>query len=419
MSQSEKIQDLFKVASFKYLSQVDCPKRNSHQHEIGGLVKTGFGQHLGIVSGNDKIKFTAWFVRLEDNAEPSDALVAKTEVSWYNARNRIASIKAKRSPEYRLYYQDNEVSNTFCPGDFFLIALTVKDELLILSAPHESQSEVQLRALFNISNESNGTAFVPIDLGKGSRNLPLTMLLSEATGLSLFYLPQNSDSGLLEQIIRKFPNQFPATKEFSAFIESLFPADPVSDPDASIELWMREEDRAFHLLEKHFVQQRIDQGFRNVEDFTSCALSVLNRRKSRAGHAFENHLEKVFRKSGLRFTSQGRTEQNKRPDFLFPGEKEYQNSNFPSSLLRVLGAKTTCKDRWRQVLSEADRIQRKHLVTMEIGISNTQLEEMRAQHLKLVIPSSLRATYTEAQQQRILTLSDFINEIRDIQGIQA
>jgi hypothetical protein len=30
----------------------------------------------------------------------------------------------------------------------------------------------------------------------------------------------------------------------------------------------------------------------------------------------------------------------------------------------MLGVKTTCSDRWRQVLAEADRIQLKHLLTL-------------------------------------------------------
>ena len=33
---------------------------------------------------------------------------------------------------------------------------------------------------------------------------------------------------------------------------------------------------------------------------------------------------------------------------------------FLSLVSSMLGVKTTCKDRWRQVLSEADRIPQKH-----------------------------------------------------------
>lgn len=44
----------------------------------------------------------------------------------------------------------------------------------------------------------------------------------------------------------------------------------------------------------------------------------------------------------------------------------------------MLGVKSTCKDRWRQVLSEAKRIDNKHLATLEPGISENQTAEMQA-----------------------------------------
>ena len=42
----------------------------------------------------------------------------------------------------------------------------------------------------------------------------------------------------------------------------------------------------------------------------------------------------------------------------------------------MLGAKSTCKDRWRQVLAEDEKISRKHLLTLEPGISEPQTHQM-------------------------------------------
>ena len=39
--------------------------------------------------------------------------------------------------------------------------------------------------------------------------------------------------------------------------------------------------------------------------------------------------------------------------------------------------KSTCKDRWRQVLSEADRIPNKHLFTLEAAISENQTSKCK------------------------------------------
>ena len=81
----------------------------------------------------------------------------------------------------------------------------------------------------------------------------------------------------------------------------------------------------------------------------------------------------------------------------------------------MLGAKTSCKDRWRQVLSEAKRIPKKHLITLEPAISPAQTTEMQAHQLQLVIPKAIHATYTPQQQTQLLDVQDFIEMIKHAQ----
>ena len=83
----------------------------------------------------------------------------------------------------------------------------------------------------------------------------------------------------------------------------------------------------------------------------------------------------------------------------------------------MLAVKTTCKDRWRQVLAEANRIPAKHLLTLEPAISETQTAEMQAQSLKLVLPAPLHATYREAQRAWLMSLRDFITLVQGHQTI--
>ena len=77
----------------------------------------------------------------------------------------------------------------------------------------------------------------------------------------------------------------------------------------------------------------------------------------------------------------------------------------------MLGTKTSCKDRWRQLLPEAARIPEKHLLTLEPGISENQTNEMRAHSLQLVLPNSLHKTYNAAQQSWLMDLKTFINVV--------
>src|SRR5690606_2121160 len=121
----------------------------------------------------------------------------------------------------------------------------------------------------------------------------------------------------------------------------------------------------------------------DVDGFLSFSLSVQNRRKSRAGQSLENHLEALFGVSGIRFARGAVTENRNKPDFLFPGAAEYHDPMFPAARLTMLASKSTLKDRWRQVLPEAQRIPDKHLFTLEPGISENQTTQMQAERLQL------------------------------------
>ncbi|MDK9719038.1 MAG: type II restriction endonuclease, partial [Trichlorobacter sp.] len=70
--------------------------------------------------------------------------------------------------------------------------------------------------------------------------------------------------------------------------------------------------------------------------------------------------------------------------------------------------KNTCKDRWRQVLSEAERVKFKHLLTLEPGISENQTNQMKRSKLQLVVPLALHRTYKTEQQTWLLSFDDFI-----------
>jgi len=83
----------------------------------------------------------------------------------------------------------------------------------------------------------------------------------------------------------------------------------------------------------------------------------------------------------------------------------------------MLGAKSTAKDRWRQVLSEAERIPDKHLLTLEPGISENQTDEMQAKRLQLVVPERLHATYRPGQRAWLMTLASFLAVVRERQSL--
>lgn len=78
----------------------------------------------------------------------------------------------------------------------------------------------------------------------------------------------------------------------------------------------------------------------------------------------------------------------------------------------MLGVKTSLKDRWRQVLSEANRIKSKHLLTIEPGISYNQTLEIRDSNLQLVVPKGLHQTFLDNQRDWLMSMKDFINVVQ-------
>lgn len=414
----KQVSDYVEGVAAKYLSAVDADPKRSHQHEIGGLPSVGFKQYLGEPAKLEKRVFNARMVYLTDEQDAPE--IFADVVTWYDCREN----QPHRSPEYRLYYKSNPVTELLNPGDFFLIAKLRDHSLLLVFTPANSVLELQLRALFGIDSVRE-KGFNAGDISKTGLLLPLRLLL-EDLGIEAFRA-EPDDGEWLARLLETFGKDgFPATARFSAFARQSLEneVDALAEADAALLAWMEREEKLFRIFERYFVQQRLREGFGDqgddVDAFIDFSLSVQNRRKSRVGHAFEGHLDTLFRLHGLRF-EQGRgkgrvTENNAKPDFLFPDFGSYHNPAFPVQNLRILGAKTTCKDRWRQVLSEAARIPVKHLVTLEPAISTAQTEEMRSHQLQLVIPQAIHATYTPAQQGWLMTLDHFIREIRSLQA---
>lgn len=67
------------------------------------------------------------------------------------------------------------------------------------------------------------------------------------------------------------------------------------------------------------------------------------------------------------------------------------------------------------MLAEADRIDHKHLLTLEASISRHQTDEMQAKNLQLVLPRGLHETYTPEQQAWLMDISSFAALVRERQ----
>ena len=192
-----------------------------------------------------------------------------------------------------------------------------------------------------------------------------------------------------------------------------------TNPDRKIIEWTNTEYALFRAIEHNRYGDRISRGFSTVDEFITMANMVLNRRKSRAGKSLEHHLSAIFDGNDLMYSAQAVTEGNKRPDFLFPSQAAYHNASFPAEKIISLAAKTTCKDRWRQVINEADRLRGrpKYLCTLQQGVSPAQMDEMQSENVILVVPKPYIKSYPEDRRERIWTVSKFVEYVREVEGL--
>lgn len=183
--------------------------------------------------------------------------------------------------------------------------------------------------------------------------------------------------------------------------------------DNQLLTWIDIEFQLFKYLENDRYKEYLEDNISSVDDLVKIANTILNRRKSRAGHSLENHLDYIFQKENIPFTAQARTEGRKKPDFIFPSIEAYHDKSVSSDDLLFLAAKRTCKDRWRQILNEANRIPTKHLITLQQGISENQLKEMERHNVQLIVPAKYKNYYPDSFKEKILDLETYIKFLNE------
>ena len=380
----------------KRLSVVETNRNKSNQHEFNGI------SSMKKLFGTDRCKFSAQFLFIDDENPP---VTDNGFLTWYDARENHPT----RS-EYRLFFPTTTVSKIASANDVLFIALKPDKTILVIISPSDSTVASQLIWLFGIDVSDKFDIADNFDSEDKKLEFASKYIL-EQIGVTIY-----EDSTYLEEMLALFGNKFPTTKEFSTFARSTLKEVDVHDsPDTVLVSWLNREEELFRTLEKHIIQSKLKSGFSDVDEFISYSLSVQNRRKSRVGQSLENHFEVLLKSRNILYDRTKITENKSKPDFIFPGISQYHDMTFPTEYLTMLGAKSTCKDRWRQVLAEADRIENKHLLTLEAAISVNQTNEMMQKNLQLVIPKSIHKTYTQEQQKWIMTVNSFIDLLQEKQ----
>ena len=227
-----------------------------------------------------------------------------------------------------------------------------------------------------------------------------------------------TEDGCLNKRFRDFAatvDDFPAGRVFSETTRSAM-LDCIAsfgslNSDEQLVRFVREEYELYKMVERKVREPEVQRLFSSIEDFLETAQKILQARKSRAGRSLENHVEHLLRQAAIPFQMRQIVD-GTRPDIIIPSKAHYDDASYPDKRLYMIGVKTTCKDRWRQVTQEAPRIKLKHILTLQKGISAKQLEEIHRSKVLLIVPESLHKEYPPEFRSQLLSVHTFIDKLR-------
>ena len=389
----------------------------SNGHELSA------GRPVVQMLGSARADFRCDYLYLTDDLDVEGFLAVTSRITLYDAREK----QPDRSPEWRLYYPVGcAPMESMEPGDYCWIARRVNGDVLVVVARDGSAPGRQLDRLFGTGLRTRSDPAPqrarPFDLFSLDTADDDNLDLSDADLLlALGITAETETTDRLNEMIQRFGGQYPlpTTAAFSAYAREVCGIDdPLADPDRALATWTSMTNDLYVTYERHVIGPLLDAELANrehidVDTFFRLATRFKNARFSRAGAAFESHIAALLRSAEVSFAQPPRMPDGSKPDFLFPSTTAYNDGSVPDAQLTFLAAKTTTKERWRQVVTEASRLEEKFLITMDRQLNADVLEAMRQNHVRAVIPASLQVEYGPVLATHMTSVRSFIDLVRE------
>lgn len=159
---------------------------------------------------------------------------------------------------------------------------------------------------------------------------------------------------------------------------------------------MQDEIYKEYLIEQERIgQETIDEHINKYGRITFAELdkyflSISQSRKSRAGSAFEFIIREMLVRLNYPFSEQV-VIGGAKPDYVLPSEKYFLERPLDSILLT---AKRTLRERWRQIVTEANKAYGYFLATIDKKISDNQIKQASEHKVYIVVPDSIKQNIT-------------------------
>lgn len=387
----------------KRLSAVEVDPDVSHQHEFhADALRTQLGFPPGKTSGSLRLA-----LYLTD--DPADVVANEGRYTLYDAREAHPT----RS-EYRLYYDSAAVADAL-PGDLLVVFAEDEGSLGGLVVRAGTRMEADLLAQLGDSGQADlgrfGFLAAPTIRRGSVPGLAQALVMEPATPPSYIALAADEiaradDAGTI-----------PGTVAMALLGQRMASrAHGTLGPDETLYHGMEAESDIYFEME-HRIQSanlmRMQEGGADLTDVTSFVLSMLQSRKSRRGQSLQNHFAALLDREKILYTAQCRTEPGETPDFIVPSCPAYHDPDYPAANLRLVACKTTSRERWRQILSEGDRVQNKYLLTVDPGLTPETVAAMAKANLSAFLPAPILAA-TYAGWAGLRTVSELVEDLRTI-----
>jgi hypothetical protein len=387
-----------------------------------------FGHQNGVYIP-EQIRKSGFFPSLSNtNLSKSHIFDASLLTLWpETGETRTSALKhySNKGPEMHFTGVPKELFADLAPASF-LVGGRLRDQVAdvtywFMTVDSTSDSSELLESLFDLSSDFHHGIFSP----KESLTVPL-----DETEILIRDLTASLDDGTLQEFIRSV-SQLPTSESLAAAaqssymqehgIESLNPFTMTHPGDAIMRISRDIEYRLYKRAELRHraaeVVRIVTEGntglveavVRGFPQLDATFLSASQHRKSRAGRSFERHIARFLLDGGIHFEEQAVTG-GRRPDFVMPGLVVLNDTNRSFEEALVLSAKTTLRERWKQLAMEKFNCAL-FLATVDDRVSIDAIDDMHAQESCLVVPESLKTSKETcyANKENVITFRNFFN----------
>jgi hypothetical protein len=399
----------------KRITKTESSKTVSNDGGVQGVASV----HQLLGDGSREIP--AVFQRWGPSGDSANGPVEEQEglLTWYDARRKDAD----RSAEWRAFLQPAVLWDWAEPNDLLIVLVRGNESAIVIVLPGWSETESMFIDYLGLSAPRSNTGGVV-----GDASAPLSPqgadLLSAITGVQVDPpnpdFPKRATEACHEiakcELAELLNLKQGKTATVAQIARALTRSPPNADADETFVEWARTEEDLYYLAEEaRFAPLLLGRSFNSVADFLTAAMVPIQSRRARAGLSLEHHFRALLAMRGIPCANFGaQTEPGGRPDVLLPSKAAYDDPEFPTSRLRTVAIKRTCKDRWRQVLKEADRVDAKYLLTMDAKITQSQAQAMNDAHLQIVIPRPISERYSPTLRPLFVSLEECLTDLTSI-----